>query len=436
MKKLMKIKSYALGCKISQYEAERFSIEISRKRNIEKIHFNSKEKADFVLINTCAVTETAVSKSLKILKKALKENPEAKIYVLGCATRIYPEKFKDLAGINNLKIAEVSHQNTKQILQEAERYFFGNIEKEKINQNSRKIFCRSKSRYFLKIQDGCNRFCSYCIIPYARPRLMSRCPNELIEEIKEAERAGFEEIILSGIHIGMYGWGENKREKDLVSLLQKILRETQNCRIRLSSIEINEINSDLIRLLGQSDRICPHLHIPLQSGSDKILKSMNRPYGKNYFKRKIKKIQKEVPEICLTTDAIVGFPGETERDFQETFDFCRKINFAKIHVFSYSEHSGTKAASIKPKVDSQAKKERSVKLRKLSEKLREKEIQKNKNKKFEVVVERFLSGNKFSGKNAQGFNVVDNLDNVSKTKSDIKRGAKINFLPTKSTVIK
>jgi threonylcarbamoyladenosine tRNA methylthiotransferase MtaB len=143
-----------------------------------------------------------------------------------------------------------------------------------------------------------------------------------------------------------------------------------------------------------------------------------------------------VPEICLTTDAIVGFPGETERDFQETFDFCRKINFAKIHVFSYSEHSGTKAASIKPKVDSQAKKERSVKLRKLSEKLREKEIQKNKNKKFEVVVERFLSGNKFSGKNAQGFNVVDNLDNVSKTKSDIKRGAKINFLPTKSTVIK
>jgi len=260
---------------------------------------------------------------------------------------------------------------------------------------------KNRSRYFIKIQDGCEQYCSYCVIPYARGKLKSRPEEEVIGEIKNAVDAGFREIVLSGVHIGLYGKDFNqiqssklkiqsrnpKLKIDLTGLIKKIIKIKNLGRVRISSIEVTEVGDELVELIKGTDKVCDHLHISLQSGRDKILKSMNRPYSAEYFARRIKKLRKAIPDIAVSTDVIVGFPGETDADFKETYDFCEKMEFSKIHVFSFSAHEKTPASKMGGQVSQEKIIERSKKLRALSEKLEKRYKDKFNGAEAAVVIE-------------------------------------------------
>ncbi|MFO7806818.1 MAG: tRNA (N(6)-L-threonylcarbamoyladenosine(37)-C(2))-methylthiotransferase MtaB [Candidatus Moraniibacteriota bacterium] len=427
MDKINRIKNYALGCKVNQYESDCLASGLSQVKNIQRIAFNSSIEVDFVLINTCSVTGSAVAKSRKIIKKAIKENPKAKLYITGCATQVYPERFSDLIN-DKVKLGDVSHQFLEKVYEEAEVHFF-NKKSLKNYRSVSPVVRKNKSRYFLKIQDGCNQFCSYCIIPYARKNLLSRSAEDIIGEIKKAEEAGFKEIVLSGIHIGRYSAKNKKGGRDnLCHLLKKILKETKRCRIRLSSIEVNEVSLELIKIAKQSPRICRHFHIPLQSGSGKILKLMNRPYGIEYFWEKINIIKKEIPEIFLTADVIVGFPSETEEDFLQTFNFCRKAEFGKIHVFSYSEHQKTQSSSIFPKIGKELRIKRANNLRSLSDELKEKSLKNIQSQNLEIIIEKVLNKNSFLGKSSRGFDIIGEFSRISGAeKKCFKKGENIDY---------
>jgi len=226
-----------------------------------------------------------------------------------------------------------------------------------------------RSRYFIKVQDGCNQFCSYCIIPYTRGRLHSRPQSQIIAEVKAAVASGYQEVVLSGIHLGLYGQEKAGNKTNLVVLMKKVLAIRGLGRLRLSSIEITEVTDELIGLMVQNKKVCQHLHISLQSGSDKILSLMNRPYDSKYFLSRVKKLRQALPFVAISTDVIVGFPGETDKDFSATYSFCREVGFSKIHVFSFSAHEKTPAAQMSGVVASEKIKERSQKLRSLSAEL-------------------------------------------------------------------
>jgi threonylcarbamoyladenosine tRNA methylthiotransferase MtaB len=225
-----------------------------------------------------------------------------------------------------------------------------------------------RSRYFLKVGDGCNQFCTYCVIPYARGRITSRKSEDLVAEAVAATEAGYGEIVLSGIHLGRYGQ-DLKGGESLVGLLKKLITIKGLGRLRLSSIEINEVDDNLIMLMKSEPQICRHLHISLQSGSDKILKAMNRPYDTAYFSERLEKLRAALPEIAISTDIIVGFPGETEIDFSKTLAFAARMRFSKIHVFPFSAHEQTKAFNLPNKVSTIEKKNRAAQLRQLSDEL-------------------------------------------------------------------
>jgi threonylcarbamoyladenosine tRNA methylthiotransferase MtaB len=277
---------------------------------------------------------------------------------------------------------------------------------------------KRKSRYFLKIQDGCEQFCTYCIVPYARGPLTSVSKEDALKEAESAVKTGYQEIVLCGIHLGLYGLNNIKDgpiNKNLTDLILEMLTMEGLGRIRLSSIEINEVTEDLIRLIKQNEKMCKHLHIPLQSGNEKILKLMNRPYGLEVFERKISEIRKAVPDISINTDVIVGFPGETEKDFEEICKFVKKIKFSKLHVFPFSAHEKTPAFNFPDKVSENDKKKRAEILRKIGDEMEKEYIDGFKNKEFNVLVER-LVGDKFIGKNEYYFDVEIGKDKLQDSK--------------------
>ncbi len=337
-----------LGCKVNQYDS--FKLKNLLLNQGFKYSFKS---PDYLIINTCAVTKVAIKKDWQTWKNLNNKFPKAKVIIMGCWPQVYKSsKFKKAYMV--FKVVEVEKIMKDIIRQE-------NI-KEKAKQN---ILAKQKSRYFLKIADGCSQFCSYCIIPFSRGPIKSKKVSEIINEAKMAENEGYCEIVLTAIHLGAYG--KDLKNINLNNLLKKLLKETNNLRFRLSSIEVNEISDSLIKTISSSKgRICQHLHIPLQSGSDKILKLMRRPYDIKYFQKKIEKLRTEMPKIAISTDLIVGFPGESDINFQETYNFCKDLMFSKIHVFPYSEHELTKAAKLKGKLEGKIKKQRSAVLRKLS----------------------------------------------------------------------
>ena len=305
---------YTFGCKINQYESqlitERLSVE--NKKLTDNI-----ETADTVIINSCTVTEQANKQCNTLIKKLL--NKGKKIILTGCYQKVSQEEIKQI--FPSVKI----------------------ISKENLLPKKQKIYSFQKhSRAFLKIQDGCNSFCSYCIVPFARNTLWSKPQAEIIDEINTLIDNGYYEIVLSGIHIGKYEGG-------IANLLKQIFKQINKIfRIRLSSIEVNEVNDELIELLKkESVRLCQHLHIPLQSASNEVLQKMNRRYDIQYFKNIIDKLTKEIPSIALTTDVIAGFPTETEENFNETYDFLKSNNFARLHVFPFSPRKGTVAFNLK-----------------------------------------------------------------------------------------
>ena len=377
----MKVGFCSLGCKVNLYESE-YMMSLFKERGYTIGDFD--EDCDIYVINTCTVTNNADSKSRKMINHIKNNHPNSIIVVCGCF--VESNKFSDTESIdivignyNKSKVVDLVSLYIKEKKQLIEQYDMKKVPFEDMMINH----FEDKTRAFVKIQDGCCNFCSYCIIPYVRGPIRSKEFNKVLEEVNSLVSNDYKEIVLTGIHTGSYG-------KDLgtnfSTLLEELLKIENLKRLRISSIEITELDDKFLELL-QNDKLCNHLHIPLQSGSDKILKLMNRKYDKKQFLETINKIRSIRPSISITTDAIVGFPQETEEDFEEYIDFVKQVKFSKLHVFPYSKRNGTKAAEMDGQIDPKVKKERAKKLIELSKKLEKEYAYKFIGEELDVLVE-------------------------------------------------
>ena len=369
----MKFIINTLGCKVNTYES---NVMRDLLLNAGYKEAQENEKADIAIINTCTVTNTADSKSLKVIRHTIKENPNAIVIVTGCFSQINPDKLKDLEGVS---IVLGNHDKSK-IIEYLDKYKeekkqISNIYKmDEVPFETMKLNNFNKTRAFVKIEDGCENFCSYCIIPYTRGKVRSKKVNDVLEEVTALVNNGHHEIVLTGIHTGHYGADlENADFSDLLELICKIEGLE---RLRISSIEITELNDKFLDVLSKNPIIVDHMHIPLQSGCDKTLKDMNRKYDVEYFINKINAIRKIRPDISITTDLIVGFPGETEENFNETIETIKKVSFSKIHVFPFSVRKGTVAEKMDNQLPEVLKKERVKRVLELSKELEIKYMEK------------------------------------------------------------
>lgn len=372
-----------LGCKVNSYESE-----FIRNLFLEEGYEEVEENADVCIINTCTVTNTADNKSKQVINNIKKNNKDAIVIAMGCFCQFRNSEIEDLIDAdiilgnkNKHKVFEYLKEyesNHKRIID------FVDMNKDDIDFDDMEIKgYKHHHRAFIKIEDGCNNFCSYCIIPYVRGRVRSKEFNKCLIEVNDLALSGHKEIVLSGIHTGQYN-SDGKRLSDLINEISKV---DQIKRIRLSSVEIVELDDKMMDIIKNNNKFVSHLHIPLQSGSDHILKLMNRRYDKKYFKKLVDKIRENRNDISLTTDVIVGFPGETEEDFKETLDFCEEIGFTKIHVFPYSDRSGTVASRMKDKIPGNIKKDRVRRLIDLSNKLEKEYYLKHIDKEDDVLIE-------------------------------------------------
>ena len=349
----MKFLINTLGCKVNTYESN-----VIRDIFLNEGYEESNSNVDIAVINTCTVTNTSDSKSLKVIKHTIKNNPNAIVIVCGCFSQMNPDRLKDMEGVsivlgnyNKSKIMDYINQykkDKKQIIDVREL-------------NDEKFECMklnnfNKTRAFVKIEDGCENFCSYCIIPYSRGKVRSKLMEDVLDEVNTLVNNGHREIVLTGIHTGHYG--ADIEEYDFSDLLNEICKIKGLERLRISSIEITELDDKFLETLKNNKIIVDHMHIPLQSGCDKTLKEMNRKYDVAYFKDKIKKIRSIRPNISITTDVIVGFPNETEDDFNTTVNTIKEIKFTKLHVFPFSVRKGTVAETMENQIDEKTKKER------------------------------------------------------------------------------
>jgi len=350
----MKACIYTLGCKVNTYESE-YMMDLLQKNGYTLV--DSSTPSDVYIINTCTVTNQADVKSRKVIRECYKKNKDAIIVVVGC----HAQNHKDTIIDDPMISIVLGNKNKSNIITYLEEYKrtgkkivdFYDMQNQTFEPMEITNF-PTKTRAFVKIQDGCNNYCSYCIIPYVRGNLRYKAKEDVLKEIMNLVRQGYREIVLTGIHTGSYG-NDQYRFSDL---LQDIVTIEGLYRLRISSIEITEIDEAFLTLLKTSSVIANHLHIPLQSGSDDILKRMNRKYDTAYFKNILRKIRTIRPDIAITTDVIVGFPGETTAHFEETVSFVQEANFSFLHVFPYSKRDGTKAAMMEQQIDGSIKKMR------------------------------------------------------------------------------
>ncbi len=379
-----------LGCKVNSYEVECVANELEKNgyHNFDK---SIDDYPEVIIINTCAVTKNSESKSNRSIKKFKKDYPNSIIVVMGCFSKLN----KEICVESGADIV-LGTQNRSNIYQLINNYKTTNNKYIDYNevQRSKEIYeSISLSHYlyntraFVKIQDGCDNFCTYCIIPFLRGKSRSRKKEEVLNEIKTLVNNNYKEIVLTGIDTASYGL-DLYSNYNFSDLLEDILKENPNLyRLRISSIEESQIDDKFISLLKKYPNIADHLHVPLQSGCEKILESMHRKYDLKAFEEKIEKIRNVRPDISFTTDVIVGFPGEDDKDFLETYNFINKIKFSKVHVFPYSIRKGTLAAKFENQIDSKIKKERVEKLIELSNKLSNEYNNKFKGKEIEFLFE-------------------------------------------------
>ncbi|MCA1017184.1 MULTISPECIES: tRNA (N(6)-L-threonylcarbamoyladenosine(37)-C(2))-methylthiotransferase MtaB [Bacillus] len=348
---------HTLGCKVNHYETEAIW-QLFKEAGYERKDYES--KADVYVINTCTVTNTGDKKSRQVIRRAIRHNPDGVICVTGCYAQTSPAEIMAIPGVDIV----VGTQDRHKLLGYIEEYRrerqpingVGNIMKARVFEELDVPAFTDRTRASLKIQEGCNNFCTFCIIPWARGLLRSRDPEEVINQAQQLVDAGYKEIVLTGIHTG--GYGEDLKDYNFAKLLKELDERVAGLkRIRISSIEASQITDEVIEVLDQSDKIVRHLHIPLQSGSNTVLKRMRRKYTMEFFAERLTKLKKALPGLAVTSDVIVGFPGETEEEFMETYNFVKDHQFSELHVFPYSKRTGTPAARMEDQVDENVKNE-------------------------------------------------------------------------------
>lgn len=393
-----KVAFHTLGCKVNQIETEQIKEDFIAS-GYEIVDFD--EEADVYIINTCSVTHVSDRKSRSIIRRAARKNPDAIVAAIGCTAQV---NARDLAAIDgvNLIIGNKDKENIINIVEEYQKNNEKQIFAEPITRDIKLkpiLFTKphERTRGFIKIQDGCQSFCSYCIVPFARGPVRSKVPEDVLSEVNQLLSLGYREIVLTGIHTGFYG--TDLGNMDLAGLLELILQETPNYdfRIRLSSIEPLELNDKIINLIKDSSKICRHLHIPLQSGSDKVLKDMNRRYTRREYEELVLKIARNIPGIAIAADVMVGFPTEENSDFEDTFKLIDDLPLTHLHVFKYSKRPGTKAADLPAVVSEQEKNQRSEKLLILAEKKHQDFVLAHLGQEANLLVERKISNYSYKG---------------------------------------
>ena len=385
---MLKVALHNLGCKVNAYETEAMAQKLE-DAGYEIVPFN--EKADVYIINTCSVTNMADRKSRQMLHKAKKMNEDAVVVAAGCYVQTATEKLLEDLSVDIL----IGNNKKKDIVEELQKYFDDN----KYNKNVIDINATNEyeelelatvtehTRAYIKIQDGCNQFCSYCIIPYARGRIRSREFDNIKQEVTELAQKGFKEIVLTGIHLSSYGNNENK----LIDVVEMIAGIEGVERIRLGSLEPNIVTEDFAKRLAKVDKICPHFHLSMQSGCDNTLKRMNRHYTSDEYFEKCELLRKYFDNPAFTTDVIVGFPGETQEDYEISREFVKKVRFSELHVFKYSKRDGTVAAKMENQIPEPVKTERSEDLIKVGENLTMEYRRKFIGKKVSVLFEETIN---------------------------------------------
>lgn len=358
-----------LGCKVNTYESEAV-FQLFEKEGYTKVDF--KDQADVYIINTCTVTNTGDKKSRQMIRRAVRQNPEAIVVVMGCYAQIAPDEVSKIEGVDIVigtkhreKLVDYvkEFQEKRQPIRTIE-----NIMRVREYESLSLDHFSENTRAFLKIQEGCNNFCTFCIIPWARGLIRSEKPEVVIEKAQSLVDNGFHEIVLTGIHTA--GYGEDLENYDFGDLLNDLSSKVNGLkRLRISSIETSQISDKVLNALKNSHIIVDHLHVPLQSGSNKVLKEMKRKYTTEEFAQKIKEIREIFPDIAITTDVIVGFPGETDAEFQEMYQFIEEMQFSELHVFPYSKRTGTPAATMEAQIPEITKTMRVSELLMLSERL-------------------------------------------------------------------
>ena len=353
-----------LGCKVNTYESE-YIMHLLKEAGYQIKDFD--DFCDVYIINTCTVTNTSDIKSRKMIRKAIRKNPDACVVAMGCF--IEANKDFQLPGLDII----LGNRDKSKIIELLDEWFLKQGEIRRLYSTLPREFedmyineFPGRTRAFVKIQDGCENFCSYCIIPFVRGKCRSKNPDEVIEEITDLVNHGYQEVVLTGIHTGNYGVD---LDTNFASLLKRVVAIPGLLRLRISSIEITELTKEVLEVIRDSSIIVDHMHIPLQAGSNHVLSLMNRKYDLDYYFNKIKEIREVRPNMAITTDVIVGFPGESEEDFLETIDTCKKVGFTKIHVFPYSERKGTKAMELPDHIEPSVKKERARRLLLVSKEL-------------------------------------------------------------------
>ncbi len=393
-----KVAFITLGCKVNQYETNAMAQKFIEK-GYEVVEHT--EVADIYVINTCTVTNMSDRKSRQMLRRVKELNKEAIIVACGCYVQVAKEEVEKIEEVDLI----LGNNEKKNIVELVEKFQNEKIEKEKKSELEEvedvmhkkefvefgDVIYTEKTRAVIKVQDGCDRFCSYCIIPYARGRVRSRKPENIISEIEKISKKGIKEVVITGIHIASYG-KDFKEEYRLIDLLEEINKIKGIERIELGSIEPLLITEEFVRRLKKLEKICHHFHLSLQSGCNETLKRMNRRYSVEEFKNIVELLKKNYEDVNLTTDIIVGFPGETEEEFQKTYEFLKEIKFYKMHIFKYSQRKGTKAAVMSEQIDGNKKEERSRKLIELSDKNEKEYNKKYVGKEVEVLWEEEKEG--------------------------------------------
>ncbi len=383
---MKKVAFLTLGCKVNIYDTEAMQ-ELFAARGYEIVDFE--EKADIYIINTCTVTNFGDKKSRQMIRRAKRQNPDAIVAATGCYAQVAPDTVSQIEGINIV----VGTNHRSRIVDIVEDYSdetkvlnaVSDIRHEREFEPLKISKLKDRTRAYVKIQDGCNRYCSYCIIPYARGPVRSRRPEEVVEEVDRLAKNGFKEIVLTGIHVASYGL--DLKCTNLTDIVKKV-NETEGIeRIRFSSMEPTAVTEEFVDEMKKMPKICDHFPLSLQSGCDRTLKAMNRRYTADEYALAVDRLRAAFPDVAITTDIIVGFPGETEEDFLESIAFARRVGLSKIHVFPYSPKTGTPAAKMKEQVAPDIKNDRASRLIAVSDELNKKFIDTLKGRTMPVLFE-------------------------------------------------